>query len=86
MMPIGKIDFKRTSRLTVRVQRRRGRGAGLGPDRRSHRVGHSLTRELSVSVDGVGTFQHSNAPKTFGKAGAVVLSALKAHESGARGA
>ena len=46
-------------------------------------VGHSLTRELSVSWLGWG-FQHSTDPKKFGEAGTVVLSALKAHESGAK--
>jgi hypothetical protein len=45
-------------------------------------VDHSLTRELSVSWIAWG-FRHSTDPKKFGEAGAVVLSALKAHESGA---
>ncbi|UQR62335.1 hypothetical protein LRP30_37155 [Bradyrhizobium sp. C-145] len=46
-------------------------------------LGHSLTRELSVSWIGWG-FRHSTEPTKFVEAGAVVLSALKAHESGAK--
>jgi hypothetical protein len=48
-------------------------------------VGHSLSRDISVSWLGWG-FRHSTDPKKFGEAGAVVLSALKAHESGAEDA
>ncbi|WP_106948362.1 hypothetical protein [Bradyrhizobium sp. MOS003] len=46
-------------------------------------VGHALTRELSVSWLGWG-FRYSTEPEKFGEAGAVVLSAIKAHESGTK--
>lgn len=44
-------------------------------------VGHALSRELSVSWLGWG-FRYSTEPEKFGEAGAVVLSAIKAHEHG----
>jgi hypothetical protein len=54
MMAIGKIDFRRTSQLAVRAQRRRGRCAGLGPDRRSHRPSSLVDKRALSFVDRVG--------------------------------
>jgi hypothetical protein len=68
MMAIGKIDFRRTSQLAVRAQRRRGRCAGLGPDRRSHRPSSLVDKRALSFVDRVGHFstpsprRHSGRP------------------------
>jgi hypothetical protein len=87
MMPIGNIDFQTDITMTALLR------CALNGDAAAALVlarivgltdlGHSLTRELSVSWLGWG-FQHSADVKKFGEAGAVVLSALKAHESGAK--
>jgi hypothetical protein len=87
MMPIENIDFHADITMTALLR------CALNGDATAALVlaqivgltdvGHSLTRELSVSWLGWG-FQHSTDPKKFGEAGTVVLSALKAHESGAK--
>ena len=87
LMPVENIDFHTDITMTALLQYALNGNASaalvLAQIVGLSDVGHSLTRELSVSWIGWG-FRHSAEPTKFAEAGAVVLSALKAHESGTK--
>ncbi|WP_426418990.1 hypothetical protein [Bradyrhizobium genosp. A] len=87
MMPINSIDFHTDIAMTALLRcALAGQAAAalvLAQIVALTDVGHALSRELSVSWLGWG-FRYSTEPEKFGEAGAVVLSAIKAHESGTK--
>lgn len=87
MMPINSIDFHTDIAMTALLRcALAGQAAAalvLAQIVGLTDVGHALSRELSVSWLGWG-FRYSTEPEKFGEAGAVVLSAIKAHESGTK--
>jgi hypothetical protein len=87
MMPITNIDFHTdiamTALLSCALAGQASAALVLAQIVGLTDVGHALTRELSVSWLGWG-FRYSTEPEKFGEAGAVVLSAIKAHEGGTK--